>query len=56
MRNVITRRGKPVAKKAIKPRRKPIDLAALCKLTDAMPMQRQSARVFVRWMRDRERY
>lgn len=53
----ITRRGKPVAQiTSVKTPRKPIDIAALRALTDSMPMQRQSAREFVRKMRDRDRY
>jgi prevent-host-death family protein len=53
----ITRRGKPVAQiTAVKTLRKRIDLAALRALTESMPTQRQSARVTVRRMRDRERY
>ncbi len=53
----IMRRGKPVAQlTAIKPRRKRIDLAALRALTDRMPVQRESARDFVRRMRDQDRY
>ena len=41
---------------AIKRRRKRIDLSALRALTDRMPMQRESARDFVRRMRDEDRY
>jgi prevent-host-death family protein len=53
----ITRRGKPVAQiTAIKPRRKSIDLAALRAMTDSMPRQRESARDFVRRLRDEDRY
>jgi prevent-host-death family protein len=53
----ITRRGKPVAQiTAIKARRKSIDLAALRAMTDAMPRQRESARDFVRRLRDEDRY
>jgi prevent-host-death family protein len=53
----ITRRGKPVAQIiSVKAPRKPIDFAALRALTDSMPMQKQSAREFVRKMRDNERY
>ncbi|MDO8378662.1 type II toxin-antitoxin system Phd/YefM family antitoxin [Phenylobacterium sp.] len=53
----ITRRGKPVARlsAAVAPR-KPVDLAALKALTDAMPAQGQSAGEFVRAMRDQDRY
>jgi prevent-host-death family protein len=53
----IMRRGRPVAQiTAIKRRRKRIDLSALRALTDRMPMQRESARDFVRRMRDEDRY
>ena len=53
----ITRRGKPVAViTRIQAPRKPIDFAALRALTERMPMQRESAGVFVRKMRDKERY
>jgi prevent-host-death family protein len=53
----IMRRGKPVAQiTAIKMRRKLIDLAALRAMTDSMPRQRESARDFVRRLRDEDRY
>jgi len=53
----IMRRGKPVAQiTAIKPRAQRIDLSALRALTDAMPFQRDSARNFVRKLRDKDRY
>ena len=53
----ITRRGKPVAQiTAVKTARKRINLAALHALTDTMPMQRVSARDFVRRLRDQDRY
>ena len=53
----ILRRGKPVAQlSAARKRLKRIDAAALKKLTDSMPRQRQSAGDFVREMRDSERY
>lgn len=52
----ITHRGKPVAQiTAIKTRRKSIDLAELRAMTDAMPRQRESARDFVRRLRDEDR-
>jgi prevent-host-death family protein len=53
----ITRRGKPVAQiiTADVPR-KSIDVAALRAMTDAMPVQRKSARDFIRQMRDEDRY
>jgi len=41
---------------AIKTRAKRIDLPALRALTDAMPLQRESARDFVRRLRDQDRY
>ena len=53
----IMRRGKPVAQiTGIKTRAKRIDLSALRALTDAMPLQRESARQFVRRLRDQDRY
>lgn len=53
----ITRRGKPVAQiTAIETPRKRIDLSVLRALTDAMPLQRESARDLVRRMRDEDRY
>ena len=53
----ITGRGKPVARiiaADVPPKR--IDVAALRALTDAMPVQRKSARDFIRRMRDGDRY
>jgi prevent-host-death family protein len=53
----IMRRGKPVAQiTAIKTRRKRINVSALRALTQVMPVQRESARGFVRRLRDQERY
>lgn len=53
----ILRRGKPVAQlSAARKRLVRIDAAALKKLTDTMPRQRQSAGDFVREIRDNERY
>ena len=53
----ITRRGKPVAQiTAIGQARKPIDVAALRALTDAMPAQGVAAGEWMRKMRDEERY
>jgi prevent-host-death family protein len=53
----IMRRGKPVAQlTAIDLGRKRIDASALQAMTDTMPMQPESARDFVRRMRDDERY
>jgi prevent-host-death family protein len=53
----ITRRGEPVAQiSAVATPRKRIDIAALRAMTDAMPMQAESAGDFVRRMRDEDRY
>jgi prevent-host-death family protein len=53
----ITRRGKAVAQiTAVDTPRKPIDVAALRAMTDAMPMQPETARDFIRRMRDEDRY
>jgi prevent-host-death family protein len=53
----ITRRGKPVAKLvAVETPRKRVDVAALRKLTASMREQPESAAVFIRKMRDSERY
>jgi prevent-host-death family protein len=54
----ITRRGKPIAQitRVQAPPRKPIDFAALKALTDGLPRQKESARDFVRRMRDKDRY
>jgi prevent-host-death family protein len=53
----ITRRGKPVAKLAPADRpRQRIDVAALRELTAKTPRQRQSAGMFIRKMRDEDRY
>jgi prevent-host-death family protein len=53
----ITRRGKPAARLiAVDMPRRRIEPAALKTITDAMPMQPESARDFVRRMRDSERY
>ena len=53
----ITRRGIPVAQltPASAPRR-PIDLATLRALTEAMPRQSEGAGAFIRRMRDEDRY
>jgi prevent-host-death family protein len=53
----ITRRGKPVAQltRAEVPRKK-IDMASLRALTESTPRQNEPARIFIRKMRDRERY
>jgi prevent-host-death family protein len=53
----ISRRGKPVVRLTrIERPRKPINIEALRKLTDAMPMQEESAGDFIRRMRDEDRY
>jgi prevent-host-death family protein len=53
----ITRRGKPVARiTGIDREPKPIDLAGLRALTDAMPKQREPARDWLRSVRDGSRY
>jgi prevent-host-death family protein len=53
----ITRRGKTVARlvPAEAPRKR-VDAAALRKITDAMPMQAETAGDFIRRMRDEDRY
>jgi prevent-host-death family protein len=54
---LITRRGKPVARiTAIDRVPVPIDLAALRALTDAMPLQPEPARNWLRSVRDGARY
>lgn len=54
---IITKRGKPVAQlsKPETPRR-PLDLAALRKLTDTIPAQEVEAGEFMRQFRETERY
>ena len=53
----ITRRGKAVAQiTAVDTPRKRIDIAALRAMTDAMPVQAETARDFIRRMRDEDRY
>jgi prevent-host-death family protein len=53
----ITRRGKPAARLiAVNLPRRRIESAALQTITDGMPMRSESARDFVRRMRDSERY
>jgi len=53
----ITRRGKPVAQiTAVDTPRKRIDVAVLRAITDAMPVQPETARDFIRRMRDEDRY
>lgn len=54
---VITKRGKPVVRLS-KPEtpRKPVDLAALRRLTANMPPQAESAGSFMRNVRDQSRY
>jgi prevent-host-death family protein len=53
----ITRRGKLVAQiTPVDVPKKPIDNSALKAITDAMPMQPQTVRDFIRRMRDEDRY
>jgi prevent-host-death family protein len=53
----ITRRGKAVAQiTAVDIPRKRIDMAALQAMTDATPVQTETARDFIRRMRDEDRY
>ena len=53
----ITRRGKAVARiVGIGREPRPIDLAALKALTDAMPLQSEPARSWLRSVRDGARY
>jgi prevent-host-death family protein len=53
----ITRRGKAVARiTAVDTPRKRIDVAGLRAVTDAMPVQTESARDFIRRMREEDRY
>ena len=53
----ITRRGKAVAQiTAVDTPRKRIDPAALRAMTDTMPVQPQTARDFIRRMRDDDRF
>jgi antitoxin (DNA-binding transcriptional repressor) of toxin-antitoxin stability system len=54
---VHPRRGKPVAQiTAVDTPRKRIDVTVLRAITDAMPVQPESARDFIRRMRDEDRY
>jgi prevent-host-death family protein len=53
----ITRRGKAVAHIiAVDTPRKRIDVAALRAMTDAMPVQPETARDFIRRIRDEDRF
>ena len=53
----ITRRGKAVARiTAVDTPRKRIDVAALQAMTAAIPVQTETARDFIRRMRDEDRY
>jgi prevent-host-death family protein len=53
----ITRRGKPVAQIiAVDYPQKRIDAAVLKAMTDAMPVQPETTRDFIRRMRDEDRY
>jgi len=53
----ITRRGKTVAQiTAVDTPRKRVDVAVLRAMADAMPVQPETARDFIRRMRDEDRY
>lgn len=53
----ITRRGKPVAQiTAVDTPRKRVDVAALRSMTDTMLVQPETAREFIRRMRDEDRF
>ncbi|HXT81260.1 MAG TPA: type II toxin-antitoxin system prevent-host-death family antitoxin [Acetobacteraceae bacterium] len=53
----ITRRGKTVAQLiSAEAVRKPIDVAAVRAIVEAMPMQNEPARKFIRRMRNEARY
>ena len=53
----VTRRSQPVAQLiAVDTPRRRIDIAALGAMTDTMPPQIESARDFIRRMRDADRY
>ena len=53
----LTRRGKPVARiTGINRNRQPIDLGALQALTNAMPLQTEPVRSWLRSVRDGSRY
>lgn len=53
----ICRRGKPVVQlTAVGVPRRPVDLAALRRLTATMPCQSEPAADFLRRMRDEDRY
>ena len=53
----ITRRGKPIAQIiAVDLPRKRIDVTRLRAITDAMPVQPETACDFIRRMRDEDRY
>lgn len=57
VRVIITKRGKPVAEVSKPERpRKPVDLAALRRLTAEIPPQGENARDFMRRVRDDSRY
>jgi antitoxin (DNA-binding transcriptional repressor) of toxin-antitoxin stability system len=54
---IITKRGKPVAEVSKPERpRKPVDLAALRRLTAEIPPQEENAQDFMRRARDDSRY
>ena len=53
----IVRRGRPIAQiTAIHTPRRPIDPVMLRRVTAAMPVQAETAGIFIRTMRDDERY
>lgn len=53
----ITRRGRPVAEiTPIRREKKPLDVDALRRALEGMPMQSESAGDFIRRMRDEDRY
>ena len=53
----ITRRGEPIAEiTAVKTPRKPLDISDLRALTAALPAQPETARNFIRRIRDQNRY
>lgn len=53
----ITRRGRPMAQlTAIRRDRQPLDVDALQRLTDSLPLQAEGAGAFVRRLRDEDRF
>lgn len=54
---VITKRGKPVMQLSqVQTPRKPVDLGALQRLTDSLPVQSEDGGRFMRHVRDEARY